>query len=354
MQNLDLVVTYTEVDARSANSSSRINTPFKKSGTANTNNLLYEYFLLACSEASIKAALSTSNEIIGPGKFSCYWVYSNKKWTKVLQEAQSKLLYMRFTPTTKEQKAKLNLLLSSPSIKIYPSPVLTKLFKDKFATYKKFSDISIPTVLIGEFTNNNFSNALSELKKIFKKHKNTNDFSESVVIKDQFGAAGHNVIQANLKESFASIAKKLKNENKSGDTISYILQPYIECASLVDGIKNAPSDLRVMFLNNRIVDCYARVAKTGDFRTNSHRGGKMITLTKFNKDQLDIQEISQKLANKITIPHSLFSLDFIKSINGNIYLVEANSAPGLDWDRKTEKKFKKLIVDVVSELKHLV
>ena len=75
---------------------------------------------------------------------------------------------------------------------------------------------------------------------------------------------------------------------------------------------------------------------------------------------LSIKELPKALVTKSNLiakildkKCSLFSLDFIISNNGNAYLLEGNTGPGLDWNMsilKNEVKSKKLIRLVVKEL----
>jgi len=60
--------------------------------------------------------------------------------------------------------------------------------------------------------------------------------------------------------------------------------------------------------------------------------------------------LTSKILNQST---SLYSLDFIISNNGNSYLLEGNTGPGLNWDPfliEDKIKSKKLIRLVVKEL----
>jgi hypothetical protein len=53
----------------------------------------------------------------------------------------------------------------------------------------------------------------------------------------------------------------------------------------------------------------------------------------------------------------LYTLDFIKSNNGNLYLVEGNSKLGIDWNHKNkinETKTKELINLIVNEFKSIL
>ena len=63
--------------------------------------------------------------------------------------------------------------------------------------------------------------------------------------------------------------------------------------------------------------------------------------------------VSRNIAKILNKKSSLFALDFIISNNGNIYLLEANTGPGLDWNlsiKKNEIEAKKLIRIIINEI----
>ena len=70
-----------------------------------------------------------------------------------------------------------------------------------------------------------------------------------------------------------------------------------------------------------------------------------------------IKRIKSKLDEKMNLEHSLYALDFIKSNNGNLYFMEGNSGPGIDWDptkKVNETKSKELIDHIVNRLGDMV
>ena len=60
---------------------------------------------------------------------------------------------------------------------------------------------------------------------------------------------------------------------------------------------------------------------------------------------------------KLNLKHSLYSLDFIMSNEDNLYFIEGNDRPGIDWNHKkkiNEIKSKELINTIVNELKLII
>jgi glutathione synthase/RimK-type ligase-like ATP-grasp enzyme len=94
------------------------------------------------------------------------------------------------------------------------------------------------------------------------------------------------------------------------------------------------------------------VAKNGDFRCNEHRGGLLTYITQ-QEIPADLVKKSNQIAKRLDKQCSLFTLDFLISNNGNSYLLEGNTGPGLDWNmslKRNEIEAKKLIRLVVKEL----
>ena len=96
--------------------------------------------------------------------------------------------------------------------------------------------------------------------------------------------------------------------------------------------------------------------KMGDFRCNEHQGGSLKYIPK-NNIPLGVVSNSNKIANFLNEKCSLYALDFIVSNNGNIYLLEGNTGPGLDWNlsiKENEIEAQKLIRIIIKELVRLV
>ena len=94
------------------------------------------------------------------------------------------------------------------------------------------------------------------------------------------------------------------------------------------------------------------MAKTGDFRCNEHQGGLLKYISK-NEVPQEVVTTSNKIANVLNKKCSLYTLDFLISNNGNIYLLEGNTGPGLDWNlsiKENEIEAQKLIRIIVKEL----
>ena len=345
----DILVVYSSRLAVSVNSTSKHSpTPFLKGSSSQSYNVVYSYFLEICKKNNLKAALTTSTDITAAGQCNGYWIFNNGSWQKVKNPAFSKLIFDKFSPVSEKIKTNRKLLFSSRKIKPFNHPHLFNLFFDKQKTYKKLREFSIPTVAIEDCTTQSVERARKILKEIINKHPNKNDFSEDVVMKDRFGAGGINVYKFKTDQNEQMVASLKRHEKKS-----FILQAFVKFDKGFS-YQNLPvsTDIRLIYLGGKIVQSYIRMAKTGDFRCNEHQGGtlKYIPVSQVPKN---LVAISNKVAKILDKKSSLFALDFIISNNNNIYLVEGNTGPGLDWNlsvKENEIESHKLIKIVVGQL----
>jgi glutathione synthase/RimK-type ligase-like ATP-grasp enzyme len=345
----DVLVVYNEKNSHSASDpSDQIQTPFSKKFGNESYNVVYGHFLKVCKEMRLKVALTSSVDIIGPGLCRSFWSFKNKKWLKTNSLCSSNLIFDKFAPTNRGIKSRRKLLFSISSVKPFNSAGLFNLFFNKQATYEKLAKYSIPTVSLQENTTQSINEVCDKLKVLADNHPNFKDFGSDIVMKDQFGAGGENVYKFKQNQS-AEILKTVL-ENKS---VSFIVQPFVKFDKGFT-YQNLPAstDIRLVFLAGEIVQSYIRIAKDGDFRCNEHLGGALT--------YLPITAIPQKIIKKAALiadllneKKSLYALDFVISNNGNVFLLEGNTMPGLDWNmsiKDNETKAKKLIKMVVEQL----
>lgn len=346
----DVLIVYSNLLATSASTlSNNIKTPFIKGTSNESYNIVYGYFLNICQNNKIKAAFTTSADITGAGKCKSYWLYNRKKsWIKVKKNGYSKLIFDKFSPTNKKIKTNRNLLFSSNKVKPFNHPYLFNLFFDKQKTYKKLSKFSIPTVTIKNRTIKSINQARKILKKIIAKHPNKYDFSNEIIMKDRFGAGGEHVYRFKVNQ-----AKRMLFSMKKNHKITYIIQPFTKFDQGFNYQNSLVSaDIRLIYMEKKIIQTYIRMAKFGDFRCNEHQGGllKYISQTEL---PIDVINKSNQIIKVLNHKCSLYTLDFIISNNGNIYLLEGNTGPGLDWNlsiKENEIEAQKLIRIIVKKI----
>lgn len=358
----DLIIIYSESVANSARDKHyKEMLPFSSKGSYNIYNDSYQYFLSYCRKSGIKAAFASSKDIIGPGLVQSFWTYG-KKWVKHSNKAESKILFDKFTPENKKQQNKLKILLSSNSIYLFNKKKLTNIFQNKFNTYNNFSNFAIPSVQILKISDKEIDVAKNKLDKITSKHLNFPDLNNGYLAKDETGASGQKIFRVNFKnKGIEKIKRKFKTESKDKKLLKYVLQPFINGDKGFAFKKYSGNiDLRVIFMNDRIIQTYIRIAKKGNYKCNEHQGGDLVYMpnSSIPKDVVKItKKIVLNLKQKLDLNHCLYALDFIKSNNGNLYFVEGNNNPGIDWNHKKKKneiESKKLIKSIVNELKLII
>ncbi len=343
----DVLVVYTNGIAKSpANRSSKISCPFPNS-RANYNTA-YAYFLETCKRAGLTAALCTSNDIIDAGTASRYWLYEHKVWKKVNGPCSSRLIFDKFSPINQKKKQERQLLFSSDLIKPFNDPHLSFLFFDKLETYHRLGDFAIPTVAIGGTSRQAVRESIRLLRRLTGQGLSLNDFTRSIVVKDRFGAGGNNIskVTKNYQQEIYSLVQAKKS-------LSYILQPFMKFNKGYSYQNHtAATDLRLIYQNGQIIQTYIRMAKAGDFRCNEHQGATLLYVN-IKDIPSKVIKFADKIISKLNQNNSLFALDFIISDTGNVYFLEGNIGPGLDWNlklKKNEQMSKKLIRAIVKEL----
>src|SRR4030042_2040156 len=349
----DVLIVYSERLAISANSVSEdVTAPFAKGSGSESYNLVYGYFLKTCRKNNLNVAFTTSADIVGAGKCQSYWLFENETWIKTPKTGFSKLIFDKFSPTGKSIKINRHLLFSSGRVRPFNNPCLFNLCFDKQKTYNKLHKFSIPTVTIDNRTRKGVDKECKALKEKIARHPYKDDFSEEIIMKNRFGAGGRNVYKFKASQ-FNMMITSIKKHKK----ISFVIQPFVKFDKGFSYQNSSVStDIRLIYLGKKIVQTYIRMAKKGDFRCNEHKGGLLKYIPK-NEVPSKVVAVSRNIAKILDKRSSLFALDFIISNNGNIYLLEANTGPGLDWNlsiKENEIEAQKLVRIIIKELVGLV
>jgi glutathione synthase/RimK-type ligase-like ATP-grasp enzyme len=347
----DVLVVYSHVNATSASAtSSDNNLPFSVASRRTHYNNAYGYLLETCAKHQLKAAFTTSADVIGAGLCNAYWLYSDNCWTKQTKNCFANVIFDKFSPASDSLKQSRNTLFSNLEITPFNDPELFSLFFDKQKSYQRFSRVSIPTVSINRSDHKNIVSAVTKLNRLVSLHPHREDFGTGVVLKDRYGSGGFRIYKLNTK-----IIEQIKTITQKHPHKSFIIQPFVQ----FDGgyqYKNlkGPIDIRLIFSGQKIIQTYIRMAKADDFRCNEHQGGSLTYIHKKDIPEKVIK-LALKLAGQLNKPDSIYALDFIISNNDRVYFLEGNCGPGIDWNLdllKNERMSKKLIRIIVKELKN--
>jgi ribosomal protein S6--L-glutamate ligase len=131
-----------------------------------------------------------------------------------------------------------------------------------------------------------------------------------VVIKLLEGTQGMGVILAETEGSAKSIIEAFSAAN-----VNIMVQEFIREADA--------TDIRAFVVNGRVVAAMKRVGKSGEFRSNLHRGGRA------EQVELSDAEISTAVQSAAVLGLNVSGVDMLRSMRGPM-VMEVNSSPGLE------------------------
>jgi ribosomal protein S6--L-glutamate ligase len=137
------------------------------------------------------------------------------------------------------------------------------------------------------------------------------EFKFPVIIKSLYGTHGRGVFIAESKRSLSPIVEYLIAKDKGPASV----QEYIGEAK--------GKDLRVFILGKKIVAAMERVAKSGEFRSNFHKGGSV------GVADLSPEERKTALRASDVIGLDVSGVDILRTKTGP-KVIEVNSNPGLE------------------------
>ncbi len=130
-----------------------------------------------------------------------------------------------------------------------------------------------------------------------------------VVIKLLEGTQGMGVILADTEASAKSIIEAFSAAN-----VAIMVQEYISEAN--------GSDMRAFVIGGRVVAAMKRIGKSGEFRSNLHRGGRA------QAEPLTDEERDAALRSAAALGLNVCAVDMLRSARGPV-VIEVNSSPGL-------------------------
>lgn len=282
----------------------------------------YEYFYSLCKKNGIRM-YRASYEWYDYKKhiFKYAWIFEGKgaKWKKV-ENIKPDLIYDK-TKARMEVYYKKELLAEHYSF--INDLNFTKIIDDKLTTSLIFERWSKKSWIVRN---------TNELKKILPRLN-----SLKVVIKPISESGGKNVQIINKKD-----VGKIKIEKEN------IVQEFIDSSLGVPGVSKKMHDLRLVFVNDKLIYSYTREPKKGSFLANLAQGGSLTIVPNEKLPKSLIPIVS--CANKIfaTFNPRVYSIDFMFDENKKPWIVEFNSMPGLYFTPEEKpymmKMYKELLV----------
>lgn len=286
----------------------------------------YEYFYTLCKKNGVQM-YRASYEWYDYKKhiFRYAWIYEeeNANWKRVYN-IKPNLIYDK-TKTQMEVYHKKELIREKyPSIN---NLEFTRLIDDKLTISLLFERWCKKSWLI---------QSKKELPLVLGKIK-----SNKVVLKPLIESGGKGIQISSKKGAFQSA--KINGP--------YLAQEFINSSSGVPGFSKGIHDLRLVFVNDKIIYAYIREPKKGSYLANLAQGGSLTIVPK-NKLPKSLFPIV-KHANKIfeTFIPRVFSIDFMFDENRRPWIVELTSMPGLYFTPEEKSSMTKMYKELLKIFK---
>lgn len=265
----------------------------------------YEYFYNLCQKNGIKM-YRASYQWYNYEKniFDHAWVFEGKdgKWKKI-NNIKPDVIYDK-TKARAETYYKKELIK-----KAYPKFIndlhFTQIIDDKFFTSLLFPQWSKKSYLVDN---------TSDLRELLPKIK-----TDLFVLKPLMDSGGKDIHILSKKTSLKKI-----NIDKS-----FLVQEFIDSSGGVPGVSKGMHDLRLVFVNDKLIYSYIREPQQGSYLANIAQGGSL-TIIPNNKLPKSIWPIV-KYTNELFSSFSpkIYSIDFMFDEKKHPWIVELNSMPGL-------------------------
>lgn len=291
--------------------------------------LSYECFYRLCHEENIqlyRASLEWydyENSI-----FNQAWTFniSTSCWER-MYDIKPDLIYDK-TKASMESYYKKELIAKN-----YPfinNLSFTQMLDDKLITSLLFSKWSKKSWLV---------NDEKKLRRILPKIR-----SHNLVVKPISESGGKNVQFLNKD----TVMKKVVLDK------ACLVQEFIDSSSGVPGIKtsNSMHDLRLVFVNEKLIYSYIREPEIGSFLANLAQGGSLHIVPK-DKLPTSLKPII-RYANNVfeTFNDKIYCIDFMFDENERPWIVELNSMPGLYFTSQEKPYMIEMYKEIIALFKH--
>jgi len=234
--------------------------------------------------------------------FSYAWTYKNATgWEKVYNISPD----MIYDKTKAEMEIYFRKELIAKHYRFVNSLRFTQILDDKLITSMIFHKWSKKSWIV---------NNPEKLRKILLKIK-----SRRFVLKPISESGGKDV----------QIIQKEEALEKVTFSKDYIIQEFIDSSSGVPGVSDNMHDLRLVFVNDKLIYAYIREPEEGNYLANLSQGGSL-SIVPIGDIPKSLSPII-RCANRVfeTFNPRIYSIDFMFDENKKPWIVELNSMPGL-------------------------
>lgn len=264
----------------------------------------YEYFYNLCKKSGIQMYRASYQWYDYQKQlFKHAWIFEAKggRWKRV-SNLKPDLIYDK-------TKARMEVYYKKELIgRHYPfinDLHFTQLIDDKFLTGLIFSPWSKKNYLV---------DTLADLQKFLPKIE-----TSKFVLKPLTESGGKGIHILDKKDSL----KKIIFDRR------YIVQEFIDSSRGVPGVSQSMHDLRLVFVNDKLIYSYIREPQKGSYLANLAQGGSLKIVPEKHLPKSLAPVI--KYANQIfaSFAPRVYSIDFMFDKNKRPWVVELNSMPGL-------------------------
>jgi len=237
------------------------------------------------------------------------WTYKNNSWIRVY-DIRPDLVYDKTKLTADTQHFKHELGKTFP---IVNDPEFTAILDNKLITSLLFPRFSKKHCLVKNPSD--LKRAVSEIK------------GNLIVFKTTTGSGGENIRIIG------------KNQAKKMRIIPELTaQEFIDSSKGIPGLVKSTHDLRLVFINDKLIYAYIRVPKRGSLLANLSQGGSMISLEN-NRLPKSLKPIIKEVEETFsTFQPKVYTIDIMFDEKHRPWIVEMNSMPGLYFS-DDQKKF---------------
>lgn len=242
------------------------------------------------------------------GKLSKGWVHNGEEWEKVKNiDIGGVYDKFKFDSSTRELKKRI-----AEEVGVLNDFRLEKLCKDKYLTYREFPD-HVPETRPG--SRKNIEEMLDEYEK--------------VVVKPRYDFGGHGIKVVDTVEEV---------DHSEEDSEDYIVQAFIDSSEGIPDLGiSGIHDLRAVVINDKLAEAYVRQPDEG-YLSNTHQGGSIRYIDTDNYPERAESILSEVREKFKEFKPNLYTVDLIFDEEGEPWILELNSKPGIGYFEPEEEK----------------
>jgi glutathione synthase/RimK-type ligase-like ATP-grasp enzyme len=263
---------------------------------------------------TVRASIKWYNE--KTGKFSKYWHYDGA-WKKIKKAIKPDIVFDKTMTNYRIDTSPILRGMMKKGIKVFNNPAFRDRFGNKLSDLRYWSDYMPETLVVF-----NAKTARSVAQDHFGKQR--------FVAKEIFGTGGKNVYIGVLEDMpFEDVEFPL------------VLQKFMTSVG-APGLKGTISDLRLEFMDHKLVLAYSRVAQDSLY-TNTNKGA-YVEKTRKKDIPKEVMQMVKEMQKKMRgFSNCHYALDFFFTKDGPKF-IESATCPGFGihagaWTKKEREKY---------------